>query len=45
MDKAAYETLSLVLSSDPNIRQAAEARLEELERLPGFAGLKYICCI
>ncbi|RIA81823.1 armadillo-type protein [Glomus cerebriforme] len=40
MDKAAYETLSLVLSSDPNIRQAAESRLKELEKLPGWFKLK-----
>ena len=35
MDKATYETISLVLSSDPSVRLAAEARLEELEKLPG----------
>ncbi|CAB4420248.1 unnamed protein product [Rhizophagus irregularis] len=36
MDKAAYEALSLVLSSDPNVRLAAEARLKELEKLPEY---------
>jgi hypothetical protein len=36
MDKAAYEALSLVLSPDPNVRLAAEARLKELEKLPGW---------
>ena len=40
MDKAAYETLLLVLSSDPNVRIMAEARLKELEKLPGWFKIK-----
>ncbi|CAG8582775.1 7850_t:CDS:2 [Rhizophagus irregularis] len=42
MDKAAYEALSLVLSSDPNVRLAAEARLKELEKLPAINLKNYI---
>lgn len=42
MDKAAYEALSLVLSSDPNVRLAAETRLKELEKLPGWFKIRYL---
>lgn len=45
MDKAAYEALSLVLSSDPNVRLAAEARLKELEKLPGWFKIKIFICV
>ncbi|KAG9295192.1 hypothetical protein G9A89_006173 [Geosiphon pyriformis] len=36
MDQAVYETLSQVLSSDPNVRISAELRLKDLEKLSEY---------
>ncbi|CAG8628530.1 5148_t:CDS:10, partial [Ambispora leptoticha] len=42
MDQTVYETLTRVLSTDPNLRVSAEIRLKDLEKLPALNLKKYV---